>query len=593
MKWIVCIIALLSLTTSCKLSNTNPNGADNKELSSLFDSYYQERLQLYPVEATMAGDNRYNDRLSIDFTDGYRKQLKDFYNKHLTYLTKFDRANLNAADQLSYDIFQHEMRTNIEALGFHDNYTPMNHFQSFHLIFGQLGSGTVIQPFQTVADYENWLKRAAVFPAYADSAIVYFKKGMAANYVLPEKLVLKMIPQMQAMVTANASENLFYGPVNVMPVSFAAEDKKRLATAYVTMINEQLIPAFSKLAKFLKDEYLPKTRTSTGIAGVPGGADYYQFLIRQQTTTKKTADEIYATGLTEVARIRAEMERTKESLGFKDSLAAFFQYMKIDPKFTPYRTPKEVLDAYRAIQQVMEPQLKNMFGTTPKTPFEIRQTEAFRAASASAEYFQGSVDGTRPGIFYVPILDATQFNTTSGMQSLFLHEAIPGHHYQISLQQENQQLPRFRRFLGTNAYAEGWALYCESLGKELGLYTDPYQYMGALGDEMHRAIRLVVDVGMHAKGMTREEAIAYMMANEPISEEGAVAEIERYMVIPAQALGYKIGALKIRELRTRYEKQLGAKFKLSAFHDAVLKEGNMPLLILESYLDQWAAKQNK
>jgi uncharacterized protein (DUF885 family) len=287
------------------------------------------------------------------------------------------------------------------------------------------------------------------------------------------------------------------------------------------------------------------------------------------------------------------MERIKNETGFTGDLKAFFTYLKTDKKFTPYKTPKEILDAFEAIHKRMQPNLEKNFGHTPKTPFEIRQTEAFRAASASAEYNQGSADGTRPGIFYIPILDATTFNTTSGMESLFLHEAIPGHHYQVSLQQENDKLPRFRRFGGNNAYAEGWALYCESLGKELGLYGDPYQYMGALGDEMHRAIRLVVDVGMHTKGMTRQEAIQYMMDNEPISEEGATVEIERYMVIPAQALGYKIGALKIRELRTRYEQQLGKAFNISDFHDTILKDGNMPLDVLEKKMDAWAASHNK
>jgi uncharacterized protein (DUF885 family) len=259
----------------------------------------------------------------------------------------------------------------------------------------------------------------------------------------------------------------------------------------------------------------------------------------------------------------------------------------------PYKTPKEVLDAFERIHQTMQPSLTKMFHHVPRTGFEIRQTEAFRAASASAEYFQGSADGKRPGVFYVPILDATKFNTTSGMESLFLHEAIPGHHYQISLQQEDSLLPAFRRFGGNNAFVEGWALYCESLGKELGLYTDPYQYMGALGDEIHRAIRLVVDVAIHVKGMTREEAIKYMMDNEAISQEGATAEIERYMAIPGQALGYKIGALKIRELRNKYEAALKDRFILADFHDEVLKDGAMPLEVLEKKMDAWAEKVGK
>jgi len=265
--------------------------------------------------------------------------------------------------------------------------------------------------------------------------------------------------------------------------------------------------------------------------------------------------------------------------------------MKNDRKFMPYKTPQQVLAAFEDIHKRMELNLKKMFNHVPKTPFEIRQTEAFRAASASAEYNQGSADGSRPGIFYVPILDASTFNTTSGMESLFLHEAIPGHHYQISLTQENTSLPKFRRFGGDNAYVEGWALYCESLGKELGLYTDPYQYMGALGDEIHRAVRLVVDVAIHTKGMTREQAIKYMMDNEAISKQGATAEIERYMAIPGQALGYKIGALKIRELRNRYEKQLSTKFNLAEFHDQILKDGSMPLAVLEKKMDAWAETQ--
>ena len=361
---------------------------------------------------------------------------------------------------------------------------------------------------------------------------------------------------------------------------------------YAVAINTYIIPSYKKLGLFLKNEYLAAARTSTGFNALPNGEKIYEYLIRYWTTTDKTPDEIYNTGLAEVKRIRDEMETIKNETGFKGDLPSFFEYMKTDKKFMPYKTPEDVLNAFRNIQKRIDPNLKKMFGRTPKTPFEIRQTEAFRAASASAEYNQGSADGTRPGIFYVPILDATHFNITSGMESLFLHEAIPGHHYQISLQQENESLPKFRRFAWYGAMGEGWALYCESLGKELGLYTDPYQYMGALGDEIHRAIRLVVDVGIHLKGMTREEAIKYMMENEAISEQGATAEIERYMAIPAQALSYKIGALKIRELREKYTKQLGDKFNLAAFHDELLKDGVMPLDVMESKMDAWAKQLN-
>ena len=319
----------------------------------------------------------------------------------------------------------------------------------------------------------------------------------------------------------------------------------------------------------------------------------YRYQIRYWTTTDKRAEDIYNTGLSEVKRISTIMDSLKNAVGFKGDIKSFFEYMKTDKKFMPYKTPKDVLTAYSTIHKTMEPNLKKMFGRTPKTPFEVRQTEAFRAASASAEYNPGSPDGSRPGIFYVPVLDATTYNTTSGMESLFLHEAIPGHHYQISLQQENESLPKFRRFIFYSAYGEGWALYTESQGKELGLYTDPYQYMGALGDEMHRAIRLVVDVAIHTKGWTREQAIKYMVDNEAISEQDATAEIERYMAIPGQALSYKIGQIKIRELRTKYTNDLGEDFKLSDFHDEFLKDGCMPLDVLERKMDAWAVKQKK
>jgi uncharacterized protein (DUF885 family) len=588
---LLALFALISIS-SCKLSNMNQNGEDNKELSALLDKYYEERMQLFPLEATINGDNRYNDQLRIDFTDSYRTKLKSFYNRYLVYISNFERETLNANDQLSYDIFKRDMQVYLDGLSFHDNYAPLNQFESLHLVFSQLGSGSVIQPFVTVKDYDNWLQRMAAFPAYTDSAIVYFRKGISSGYVLPQALVKKMIPQMQAMVVTDPAQSLFYGPLKQMPKTFNEADKKRLTDAYIHAIKASITPAFQKLGNFLEQEYMPKARTSTGISAWPDGAKYYAFRIRQQTTTNKTPEEIYETGLAEVKRIRSEMERIKTETGFTGDLKAFFTYLKTDKKFTPYHEPKEILDAFEAIHTRMKPNLAKLFGHTPKTAFEIRQTEAFRAASASAEYNQGSGDGSRPGIFYIPILDATKFNITSGMESLFLHEAIPGHHYQISLQQENPKLPQFRRFGGNNAYVEGWALYCESLGKELGLYTDPYQYMGALGDEIHRAIRLVVDVGMHYKGMTREEAIQYMMDNEQISEEGATAEIERYMAIPAQALGYKIGALKIRELRTKYEQQLGDKFSIAAFHDEVLKDGSLPLDVLEQKMDRWAMRMS-
>jgi uncharacterized protein (DUF885 family) len=593
MKKIIILSIVILSVTACTPGNTNSKKEDNKELATLFNNYYEQRLKLYPLEATAVGDTRYNHLLPVEFTDSYRDTLKNFYNQNLTYVSKYDRENLNDQDKISYDVFKREMQINLEGLGFPENYIPFQQFTGLPLTMGQLGSGHGNQPFKTVKDYDDWISRASKFSVWVDSSIVYFKKGIASNYVLPKALVEKMIPEMEAMQVKEDTASLFYSPVKSFPVDFSGADKSRLTTAFITLIHQQIIPSYKKLAGFLKDEYMPAARTTSGINVLPNGKNYYQYLIRSQTTTNKMPEEIYQTGLSEVARIGKLQDSVKNSVVFKGDMQAFFEFMKTGKQFMPYKAPQDVLRAFEAIHKKIEPNLKKMFNHIPKTPFEIRQTEAFRAASASAEYNHGSPDGTRPGIFYVPILDAAKFNTTSGMESLFLHEAIPGHHYQISLQQEDTTLPKFRRFGGNNAYVEGWALYCESLGKELGLYTDPYQYMAALGDEIHRAIRLVVDVALHTKSMKREEAIKYMMANEAISEQGATAEIERYMAIPGQALGYKIGALKIAELRDKYQKELGSNFKLADFHDNILKDGALPLNVLERKMDDWAKRVKK
>ena len=585
MKKLILFISIISFLSCQKEKNT---AQKNPQLDKIISEYYEDQLKLSPLSATFNGDNRYNDLLNIDFTDSHRALVKSILEKYQKSIQEIDRESLTTNDQLTYDLIERDVKLGLEGLSFPENLIPLNQFYGFHLTFAQLGSGSVIQPFVTVKDYDNWSKRMLKGAAYLDSSLVYFRKGMAAGHVLPKALIVKIIPQLDAFNVKDIKESTFYGPIKNLPKSFSEADKKRFTELYTNNIQQIILPAYSRLATFMKEEYLPKGRLSSGISDIPNGKAYYQYLIRTMTTTDKSADEIYQTGLSEVKRIKAEMEKTKDAVGFKGDLKAFFEHMRTDPKFTPFKEPAEVLTAFETIHKKMEPALKTMFGRVPKSPFEIRQTEAFRAASASAEYFAGSEDGKRPGIFYVPITNAKTFNLTSGMESLFLHEAIPGHHYQISLQQENGDLPKFRRFGGNSAYAEGWALYTESLGKELGLYTDPYQYMGALGDEMHRAIRLVVDAGMHSKNMTREEAIKFMMDNEPLNEEGTIAEIERYMAIPAQALSYKIGALKIKEIRERLSKQLGSKFKIADFHDELLKDGNMPLEVLEKKMDQWA-----
>jgi len=553
----------------------------------LLDHYYEDRLKLFPLEATASGDNRYNDLLPNDGSAEFISKAKSFYQAYIDSLKTIKREDLDEQDKLSYDVLSYQTAVQLAAYKFPFEQMPFNQMFSLPLSIGQYGSGSSAQPFKSVKDYNNWLKRLSAFSVWADTAIANFNKGVKSGVVMPKALVVKMIPQMQSMVVTDATKSLFYEPIKNMPKEFSTADKQKLTDDYKKAILTVVIPTYKKLGSFLKNDYLPHTRSTSGYSSLPNGKVMYAYLVKQNTTTDKTPEEIYQIGLREVARIRNQMDSIKNKVGFKGDLKAFFEFMKTDKQFMPYKTPKQVLDAFENIHQRMEPNLNKMFNHTPKTPFEIRQTESFRAASASAEYNQGSADGSRPGIFYVPILDATTFNITSGMESLFLHEAIPGHHYQISLTQENTALPKFRRFTYDNAYVEGWALYCESLGKELGLYADPYQHMGALGDEMHRAVRLVVDVAIHTKGMTREQAIQYMMDNEAISEQGATAEIERYMAIAGQALGYKIGALKIRELRTKAEKELGTNFNLAEFHDQILKDGSMPLSVLDAKINTW------
>ncbi len=544
-------------------------------LHHIVDRYYDEKMQLFPIEATFNGEHQYDGNLNIDISEAFRQHQDSFENRYLQQLQGVDTAALTPNDRISYDMLYRELNIAKEGLQFHDQLMPIHQFWGLTLTLPQLGSGTSAQPFKTADDYHKFMQRMKTFAVWADTAIANMRRGMASGYVLPKALVVKVIPQLRDLSKKDTG-NIFYSPLKTMP----AGTDTALQTAYRQTIEQDVLPAYNRLRVFMEQEYLPKARTTSGIEGVPDGKAFYAYLIKYWTTTNNTPDEIFNTGQQEVARIRKEMEEVKNNTGFKGDLPAFFEFVRNDPQFKIFKTPAQVLDSFKAIEDKIMPGVKRIYGHLPKTGFEIRQTEAFRAASASAEYMQGSADGTRPGVFYVPILDAKKFSYV-GMESLFLHEAIPGHHFQISLQQENDSLPKFRRFSWIGAYGEGYALYCESLGKELGLYTNPYMYFGRLSDEIHRAIRLVVDVGMHAKGWSREEALKYMLDNEPTSEQEAIAEIERYMAIPAQALSYKTGELKIRELRRKYEQLLGSQFSLKEFHDELLKDGCVPLSVLE------------
>lgn len=590
---VILALSVFAMIFSCKKSDSPLTKVTPVELDSIASNYYEQYLKLYPLEATAQGDLRYNDQLPINIDKDFISGEISFYNSVQKQLKKVDYKNLSDDQKTVYDVLDYTLKDKIERYAYHPEYIPFTQFGGLPLDFPLLGSGQGSQPFKTEKDYDDWLKRAEKFPDWMDTAIENFRTGIANNYVLPKKLVVKMIPQMKAdeIITTNFDKNIFYGPIKNFPKSFNAAQKDKFTVLYKDMITKKIIPTYTKMGNFLETEYLPKARNTDGINALPKGNEIYTYYAKSWTTTGKTPEEINKIGLEQVAMLRNEMEKVKQQVGFNGTLEQFISHVKEDPKAMPYKTNKEVLAAFNGILTKITPKLKTMFSITPKTPFEIRQTEKFREASASAEYVVGTPDGKRPGIFYIPLPNPEKFNVTSGMESLFLHEAIPGHHYQISLQQENTKLPKFMRFGWFGAYGEGWALYCESLGKEFGLYTDPYQKMGSLSDAMLRAVRLVVDTGIHTGKMTREEAIAYFLNNIAYDEAGATAEIERYMAMPGQALSYKIGALKIRELRDKYQKQLGSKFSLAKFHDEVLNQGCLPLDVLERKMDNWAKKQ--
>jgi uncharacterized protein (DUF885 family) len=577
----ISVIVLLSLlVVNCKSDKKEQN------FKAITDAYFDGKNELNPLDATQNGQNEYNDKLVFEMTDSYRKKQAAFYDKFENELTTIDTTALTAEEKNSYDIIKWEVAVGKDLLKYETNLMPIHQFWGTHLTMGQYAGGTSAQPFKTQKDYKNFLKRMDLFAVWVDSAMVYMKKGIDKGMVLPKALTVKMIPQFESMVTTNVEDNLFYSALKTFPKEITADQQKLLKKEYAATIKEKLEPQFKKITEFLKNEYLPASRTTSGIGSLPNGKELYKVYAKQWTTTTKTPEEIHAIGLKEVARIKAEMEKVKDQVGFKGTINEFFEHVRTKPELMSFKTPEEVIANFEKIHQTIKPNVDKLFSLQPKCPFQIKRTEAFREKTASAEYNQGAADGSRPGTFYVPIPDVKAYNYY-GDEDLFLHEAIPGHHFQISLQQENNELPNFRKFAWFGAYGEGWALYTESLGKELGLYTDPYQYFGMLGNEMHRAVRLVVDTGIHNKGWTREQAIKYSLDNEAESEAGIIAEIERYMAIPGQALSYKMGQLKILELRKKAQDKMKDRFDIKVFHQKILESGVLPLALLEKKINNW------
>lgn len=587
MKKIIFTALTALIVLSCK-NETSPEASDAQKIifNDVLDNYYEDGLKLDPLSATMTGDNRYNDKFPDALSSQYLSDKKAYYIKYKEAIEDFDDQTLSETERMSKEVLLWDININLEGMSYNKDLMPIDQMWSPHLMFGQLASGAGAQPFKTLDDYRKWQQRVDEYLIWLDSAEKNMRKGMKEGFVLPKSLIKKVIPQMDALATENTEEHLFYKPVTNFPEALSDKNKEKLKAEYTAMIQNKVAPAYAKMRDFMAGEYLDAGRDSSGYDALPQGDDYYKYAIKYYTTTTMSAEEIHQLGLSEVARIRTEMEKVKEQVGFKGDLKAFFDDVRTNKKLIPYTTPEEIIANFNAMHETIKPQVDKLFSVQPKTAFEVRQTEAFREKSASAEYNPGSLDGTRPGIFYTPIPDASTYNVYSD-ESLFLHEAIPGHHFQISLTQESETLPQFRKTLWYSAYGEGWALYTESLGKELGLYTDPYQYFGTLGAEMHRAVRLVVDTGIHTKGWSREKAIAYCLENEAESEAGITSEIERYMAMPGQALSYKIGQLKIRELRAKATKELGENFDIRAFHKEVLETGCIPLALLESKINRW------
>jgi len=578
----------------------NPGfAAENRaaQLNTMYAEFWEENLKLDPITATFAGDPRYNGELPNIFSIEYENQTRAFHQKYLDRARAIGTDGLAGQDRLSYDIFTLNRESALEELTFPDRLLPIDQFTNIANSFAQFGSGTSGQPFATVKDYDDWLKRGTQAPVIFDQAIANMREGVKSGVVQPRILMEKVLPQLDANIVDDVEKSIFWGPIGKMPKEFSSADRERLTAAYRVLIGTQLIPAYKRLRAYIADEYLPKTRDTFGMGALPNGAAWYAHKVHDNTTHSMSPAQVHQIGLDEVARIQDGMRTVAKDLGYAKStktlaeLKAFFEWMKARDDMY-FASREELLSAYQKFHSDVDPLLPNYFNLRPKSNYEVRLVEPFREASASSGSYQGpSLDGKRAGVFYVNAYDL-KARPKWALSSLSLHEAAPGHHFQISLQRELGDLPMFRRFSRDTAYIEGWGLYAEYLGYEMGIYKDPAQRFGALDAELWRAIRLVTDTGIHFKGWTRQQTLDYMLDNSPSEMTRAVSEAERFAAIPGQALAYKIGQLKLVELRKRAEKALGKKFEVKAFHDEVLKDGAIPLDVLDAKINRWIAAQH-
>jgi uncharacterized protein (DUF885 family) len=563
-------------------------------LFELFKASDEAYLRRNPMEALARGDLRYADRLGDMISDEYYAAERAAAEQDLAALRSIPRDQLNATDQISYDVFDYTTRDTLRGLQPDilalTAVRPMNHFYGLHTSYPTFASGQGSAPFKTLEDYENNLKRHKDFVTYIDRAIGRFRQGEQTGVVETKLTVRNMIEQLDTQLKQKPEDSPYYGPVEQFPDAIGAAERARLTREYRAAITDELYPALGRLRDFLKTEYLPKAREGVGLMYMPGGDKLYRYLIESTTTEPLAPQEIHELGLKEVARITAEFEKVKREVGFKGTLHQFFEHMRTAKRFQPKSRQSLTQDYYRIGKEV-EAQVPKYFATVPKTKLVIQPYEPFREKfEAGGSYESGTPDGSRPGVFYFNAYDLPT-RSTWGETTLFLHEGEPGHHFQISLAQENEALPAFMRFGGNTAYVEGWALYAETLGYDMGFYKDPYQRFGTLNDEMLRAMRLVVDTGIHSKGWTRDQSIGYMLGHSGMGRPDATAEVERYIAIPSQATAYKIGALTIQRLRDKAKAELGEKFDIREFHAQVLNTGALPLPILEQKIDRWIASR--
>jgi len=559
-------------------------------LAEVLERYWEDTLVLNPIQATAIGDDRYDDQLPNFLSAQYRARQKAHAERYLALLGTFDRARLAGQDRLSFDVLKRDLEEALEGLRFPDWMIPVHQFGNGFTFFALLASGKSIQPFRTVRDYEAFLRRMDGALPNFDQAIANMREGIRAGVVQPRAVMEKVVPQLDALAVDPPERSPLWGAIAAMPESIPAADRERITAAWRAKVAGEIVPAYRRLRDFIRDEYLPRCRDTAGYAALPDGAAWYAFAVRSSTTTDLPPERIHAIGLEEVARIRLEMDGVRRAVGFPGDLPAFLRWLREDPRFY-FEDEASLLAGYRDLQARVNALLPRLFDLFPKADYEVRPVEAFRARSmAGGEYMAGTPDGRRPGVFYVNTSDL-RAQPRFGMETLSLHEASPGHHFQVSIAQELTGLPKFRRFGGYVAYQEGWALYAESIGKELGLFGDPLQWYGRLADELLRAMRLVVDTGIHAKGWSREQAIRYMLDTSSMAESDVVAEVERYIAVPGQALGYKVGQLAITALRQEAERELGPRFDVRAFHRQLLVDGALPLEVLRGKIREWIAAE--